>query len=102
MIKGLEHLTVEERLRELGLFRLEKRRLREDFKSLRYLCQTLSCCELTVGIMIKTMSYEEPLRTWGLASLEKRRLRGNLIALCSFLRRGSGEGVTDLFSPGIQ
>jgi len=49
---------------------------------------------------LEGMSCEEHLRILGLSSVQKRRLRGDLIALCSFLRRERGEGGAELFSPG--
>ena len=47
---------------------------------------------------LEGIPYKEVLRTLGLSSFKKRRLRGDLIALYSFLRRGSRKGRADLFS----
>jgi len=45
-------------------------------------------------------SREERLRMLGLSPLERRGLSDDLVALCSSLRRGHGEGGAEIFSRG--
>ena len=69
MIRGLEHLSYEERLRELGLFSLEKRRLQGDLVAA---CQYLKGTNKKDGIKLLSRAYCDITRSNGFKLREGR------------------------------